>query len=144
MAEQKGIQARDDQIEKFLQSNSSLVNSISAGMSNKPPKPVAFSFAQKGNRTVTKPTKRTWGNLIESVCLLMGELHPEDFDKTLLSMSDWFGCPTSEPPNGYHKAIGNTGLWVKYADSANATSLCHMVAERFGYAPESLSILESN
>ena len=111
-----GYQPDDEVVKDFLDSVGvpSLVNQISDKPPPPPPpprKPHSFTFQEGGEI----PVKSQWSRLLVGVCLLMHELHPDDFRAVLLAMPEWF--TVSKPASGnWPKAIGDTGIYAHFGD----------------------------
>lgn len=92
----------------------SLVNQIS----DKPPPPLVprpspYSFTFQGGDAIL--VKSQWSRLLVEFCLLMHELHPDEFRAALLAMPEWF--TVSKPASGnWPKAIGDTGIYAHFGD----------------------------
>ncbi len=80
LAKQHDIEASDQQIERFLQRNRSLVNKVEARKRQKAPKPVSFTIERENGQSAIardRKVKRQWSNLIVGICLALrpGQSH---------------------------------------------------------------------
>ncbi len=142
LTQESGIDPNDRLIEKFLREGGidKLISPIP--VKAKPLKPVGFSLSLGGEPPIHRCVKKSWKDLLTSVCLLMTQRHPEDFRHHFLEgMPGWFKESKSE----FSKPswpIGDTGIWVKSGSGKGVKQVCWTVVTKFGYPPGSLEIEE--
>lgn len=144
LAEKHGVQPNAVQVKQFLQQKGTLVNEVSDASGSKTQKhirPTSFAIRRRGYSTIARPVApKSWNKLLIDICLLMEDLHHENFRQTILGIPEWF----SESTEGFKfsRPVGDTGIYLKHGNTAEIRKLAPLVISKFGYPPESLTIEE--
>lgn len=141
LAENHGILATTDHIERFLHSKNPLVNEATDKL-KKPTKPTSFTF--RTGSVVEHEEVETWADVLVGISKRMSKRHPDDF-KRVLEIKGPFKKPFEESSETFKKwkQIGNTGIYVNLtAKSSTVKTVCNHMLYMFKYPANALTIEE--
>lgn len=144
LAKNKSIPAGRKNVADFLKSHGlqgSLVNNTS--MDKPKTKPASFALRTSpagenmGRRQVSS---KGWNALLEDICKLMQQRHPESLRKVMLSMPDRF-AETMDAK--FDTPVGDMGVFFRKGGSSEIRETCYTMLSRLGYPKDSLVIKDS-
>ena len=135
IAEWHDIQANDELIEEFLATKGNLVNTINESPPG-PSKPVSITFSDPGRGTVTRSVN-SWPQVIQNLCDLMYQGHPDDCKERILAIQPWF---SEVHPGGFAPKVQSLGIYAKPVGGPGANKIISLVISEFGYPENSFSV----
>ena len=143
-SEKEGISANRDNVVRFLESHSPLVNEATTGDDKSRKKPASYAlFAYpngKKKMTHTLGKAKGWNNFLLELCELMQSRHPEIFRQNLLSMTDWFAASKDSK---FEAQVGPEEVYAKWGGAGEVRDACYEIVAKFGYPRDSLVIKDS-
>ena len=139
LAQQHKIQADEEHLKNFLESNICLFNPVTVTPKKTYSRPISFTFRANGIEEIIQVTK--WASLKLKLCGLMYERHPDTFSDQVLAVSkNWFSA-SSDNGNEY-SPVGDSGIsvYMKGASAQHTKDLCSNIVAKFGYHKDALTI----
>ena len=142
LAKDRDIDPSEEQIQQFIRENEDLVQPVTKSSKPKPSRPTSFTLQLDGEAPIAKQVKpRQWNVLLQDVCLMMFERHPDDFERKVLEFPESFS--NSAGILGWEGQVGDTGIYFRKGGSGYVREICPKIVSQFGYSPEALIVQES-
>ena len=148
LAERRGIQPTDAQVQKFIHSKVSLVNPVpdsdlpKGKVKKSRTEPASFTLWMESEEVVR--LVETWADVLVSVSELMSEHHPDDF-RRVLEIEGPFKKPFEDSSQTFKKCkqIGSTGIYVNLTSRPSTVkTVCDRMLGMFKYQADGLTIEE--
>ena len=146
LAEEKGIQAAENNIRHFLDKLSDhLVIGVKkpSPQNKKPAKfylPVSPTGKYKKEHTVSKP--KGWNNFLLDICKLMADRHPDNFRPSILSITHRF---SDNKNTKFSELTTVEGIYAcKAIKAEDVRKDCFNILAKFRYPEDSVVILDSD
>ena len=145
LAEKKGFSTNEKNVRKLTED---LMGSIKIDITKATPsqkKPASFTLITRsdGKRSDYKVANPSgWTYFLIELCVLMQQLHPENFRDNILLLPKRFS--EHKDDKNFTMQVGDSGIYVKgYGSAKNLKEDCYEVLKTFGYERNELEIRDN-
>ena len=138
-AHSQNIEAGEGLVRAFLKDNDySLFNQVAVTPKQTHPKPISFTFEDKGEEQTINV--KSFAEIFRKLSALLYELNPDNFSQKIIGIERAWVSAASDAKKG-HESIGDSGVAINTGGNAKAIeNRCRKLVASLGYKPESLTI----